>query len=299
MPPASSWSLRHNRPAQPARGVDFATQPVVKEEDAFGNVFTTDNSSTVTAARGTLGTATLQGTNLTVTLSQGVATFSGLSYDKAETMNITFTTTAGSFTATSNDIVVSPNAASKQLVVTTQPSSTATAGVNFGTQPVVMEEDSFGNVFTGDSSSTVTAARGTQGSATLQGTNLTVTLSQGMATFSGLSYDKAETMNITFSSNAGSLAATSNNIVVSPNTAANQLQLVITQQPSTTATAGVNFATQPVVKEEDAFGNVITSDSSSTVTAAARHNRLRFSAREQPRRDVESRRGDLLWPVLR
>ena len=45
-------------------------------------------------------------------------------------------------------------------------------------------------------------------------------------------------------------------------------QLVITQQPSATATAGVAFATQPVVEEEDAFGNVITSDSTHTVTAA-------------------------------
>ena len=37
--------------------------------------------------------------------------------------------------------------------------------------------------------------------------------------------------------------------------------MVITQQPSTTATAGVAFTTQPVVKEEDPFGNIITSDS--------------------------------------
>ena len=49
--------------------------------------------------------------------------------------------------------------------------------------------------------------------------------------------------------------ATSNTVVVSPAAAS---QLVITQQPSATATAGVAFATQPVVKEEDAFGNVIT-----------------------------------------
>ena len=48
-------------------------------------------------------------------------------------------------------------------------------------------------------------------------------------------------------------------------------QLVVTTQPSTTATAGVAFATQPVVTEEDAFGNVITTDSTSTVTAVAQH----------------------------
>ena len=90
-----------------------------------------------------------------------------------------------------------------------------------------------------------------------------------MATFSGLSYNTAETMTIVFSTNASGVApATSSNVVVSPAAAS---QLVITQQPSATATAGVAFATQPVVEEEDAFGNVITSDSTHTVTAAAEH----------------------------
>ena len=44
-----------------------------------------------------------------MTLANGVATFSGLSYNKAETMNIAFTTNAGGVTsATSNIVVVSP-----------------------------------------------------------------------------------------------------------------------------------------------------------------------------------------------
>ena len=207
---------------------------------------------------------------MTLTLNQGVAAFSGLSYDKAETMNITFSTSAGSFAATSSNIAVSPNTASNQLqlVIAQQPSTTATAGANFATQPIVKEEDAFGNVIASDDSSTVTAVRGSLGSASLQGANLTETLNQGMASFGGLFYDVAETMNITFSTSADSATVTSSSIVVSPNTAANQLQLVLAQQPSTTATAGVNFATQPIVKEEDAFGNVITSDNSSTVTAA-------------------------------
>src|ERR1019366_9641915 len=98
-------------------------------------------------------TAALQGAPLTVTLAGGVATFSGLAYNVAETMNLSFTTNAGAFTAASNSIVVSPAAAS-QLVITTQPSSTATAGVAFVQQPVVKEEDAFGNVVTTDSTHT-------------------------------------------------------------------------------------------------------------------------------------------------
>jgi hypothetical protein len=240
-------------------GVAFATQPVVKEEDQFGNVVASDSTHKVTAT--STGTAALQGTT-TLTLSSGVATFSGLSYNKAETIQIKFTTDAGSFSATSSNIVVSAATAS-QLVITQQPSPTATAGVAFATQPVVKEEDQFGNVVTSDSTHKVTAT--STGTAALQGTT-TLTLSSGVATFSGLSYNKAETIQIKFTTDANSSTATSNNIVVSPAAAS---QLVITQQPSPTATAGVAFATQPVVKEEDAFGNVITSDSAHKVTAAS------------------------------
>ena len=182
-----------------------------------------------------------------------MATFSGLNYDKAETMNIAFSTTAGGFTATSTSVVVSPAAAS-QLVITQEPSATATAGQAFGTQPIVMEEDPYGNVITTDSTHTVTAARGTAGTASLQGSPLTVTLSSGVATFSGLYYDKAETMNIGFSTTAGSFTAASSSVTVSPTTAT---MLGFTTNPGG-ATAGAAFATQPVVKSEDAYGNPST-----------------------------------------
>ena len=195
-----------------------------------------------------------------------MATFSGLFDNTAETMTIGFSTNAGGVaSATSSTVVVSPAAAS-QLVITQQPSATATAGAAFNTQPVVKEEDALGNVITGDSTHTVTAARST-GSSSLQGSNLTVMLAGGVATFSGLSYNTAETITIVFSTSAaGVTSATSGDVVVSPAAAC---QLVITEQPPSTATAGVAFATQPVVKEEDAFGNVIASDSTHTVTVAA------------------------------
>jgi hypothetical protein len=143
-----------------------------------------------------------------------VATFTNLADNTAETISLKFT--SGSLTqATSNSIVVSPAAASK-LVVTTQPSATATAGVALATQPVVKEEDQFGNVITSDSTNTVTAARGSHGTGALQGSSLTVTLVNGVASFSGLYYTNAETMNIAFTTTAGSFTATSNDVVVSP-----------------------------------------------------------------------------------
>src|SRR5947207_11714996 len=71
-------------------------------------------------------------------------------------------------------------------------------------------------------------------------------------------------MNVSFSS--GSLAgATSSNVVVGPATAS---RLTILTQPASTATAGVAFAPQPVVRIEDQFGNLRSSDS--TVVTASR-----------------------------
>src|SRR5262249_37710403 len=157
-----------------------------------------------------------------------------------------FSTNAGAFTATSSDIVVSPAVSgANQLVITLQPSPTATAGVAFAVQPVVKLEDAFGNVITSESTHTVTVARGNHGTASLQGGPQTVTLVNGVATFSGLSYNVAEALNLSFSTDVGAIPATSNDIVVSPAAAS---QLVITLQPSPTATAGVAFSVQPVIK---------------------------------------------------
>jgi hypothetical protein len=244
---ASQLVITQQPSATATAGVAFASQPVVAEEDAFGNILTSDSSDTVTAV-GT-GTAGLQGT-ATLTLSNGVATFSNLAYDKAETLTLTFNSNAsGVSSATSGNIVVSPGAAS-QLVITQQPSATATAGVAFASQPVVAEEDAFGNILASDSTHTVTAA--STGTAGLQGTT-TLTLSNGVASFSGLSYNKAETMSIAFSTNASNVSsATSSKISISPAAAST---LVVSGFPSPT-TAGVaqNFT----VTALDAFGNTAT-----------------------------------------
>src|SRR5213075_2425516 len=133
-----------------------------------------------------------------------------------------------------------------RLVVQTQPPATATAGATLTS--VVRLEDALGNLVTTDSSTVITAAR-SLGTAALQGTTSATAVS-GVATFSNLSYTKAETITIGFSS--GSLTgATSTNVTVNP-AAANKL--TIQTQPSAAATAGVAFASQPVVRVEDTYG---------------------------------------------
>src|SRR5207249_5487747 len=63
---------------------------------------------------------------------------------------------------------------------------------------------------------------------------------------------------------SGLSVATSTSIAVSP-AAANKL--TIQRQPSATATAGTAFAQQPIIRIEDQFGNLRSSDSGTMVTA--------------------------------
>ncbi|MFI5460432.1 MAG: hypothetical protein ACHRXM_33870 [Isosphaerales bacterium] len=257
-PAGASQLMIHTQPSSTATaGQAFGVQPVIDEEDPFGNLETSDNSTAVLASLES-GAGPLQGTT-SVTVSGGVATFTNLADNKAETISLNFT--SGSLTnATSASIVVSPAAAS-QLVIHTQPSSTATAGQAISTQPVIYEEDQFGNLETGDNSKVVTATLET-GTGPLRGTT-TVIVSGGVATFTNLADNRAETISLGFS--LGSLTnATATNIVVSPSTAS---KLVIQTQPSSTATAGQAFATQPVINEEDRFGNLETGDNSTVLTA--------------------------------
>ena len=181
-------------PASITAGNIFTLQPVVYEEDGFGNLVTSDNTTVVTVSLAS-GVGPLLG-RLSAVVTGGVATFTTLSLDTAGTFSLEFS--SGNLTsATSSNIVVNP-AAPTRLVVIEQPSTTATAGAPFTTQPIVAEEDPYGNLVTSDSTDTVTVAHGALGTAALQGTSLTVTLSQGVASFSGLSYDKAELMDLDF-----------------------------------------------------------------------------------------------------
>src|SRR5439155_13269367 len=108
-------------------GQAFSQQPQVRLQDQFGNLRAADNSTIVTASRGS-GTGTLQGTTA-ATVSGGVASFADLSYPIAETMKVLFT--SGSATnALSSNVVVSAGAFTKLL--TLAPGETAAPGTPTG-----------------------------------------------------------------------------------------------------------------------------------------------------------------------
>jgi hypothetical protein len=165
----------------------------------------------VTASLAT-GAGPLQGT-VHETLSGGVATFTNLADDTAEAMTLKFAA-GGLTTSASSPIVMSPSTPSK-LVIATSPGPTAIAGQAFPTQPVIFEEDQFGNLETTDDSTVITASLAS-GSGPLQG-SLTATVSGGVARFTSLGDSTPETLALKFT--AGNLtSAASSTIQVAPGT---------------------------------------------------------------------------------
>jgi hypothetical protein len=116
---------------------------------------------------------------------------------------------------------INPAAANK-LAIQTQPSGSATAGIDLVQQPIVLIQDQYGNLRINDSL-TVTAIRVT-GSSTLVGTT-NIAAVGGVVTYTNLAYNKAESMTMLFT-NSGLLSVTSSVVVVSPN-AYTKLQVLL------------------------------------------------------------------------
>ena len=154
----------------------------------------------------------------------------------------------GSADYTDNAIILVSHGAATKLVVFTQPATTTyIAGVSFSPQPVIHIKDQWNNITTSDGATVVTAARGSTGTSTLHGT-LTATASAGVVTFSNLSYQLAESINIAFTSGSLTLV-TSSTFTVVHNV---PTYLAITGSP--TQTAGV--AQTITVKAYDTYSNL-------------------------------------------
>jgi hypothetical protein len=225
-------------PASITAGTSFGL--TVTAEDPFGNVDATFTGP-VTAAL--TGTGPLNGT-LTVNAVAGVATFSGLSINKAGTGDTIAATSIPLAPAVTNSFSVVA-AAATQLVVTGQPPASITAGAPFGL--TVTAEDAFGNVdttFTGPITAALT------GTGPLNGT-LTVNAVAGVATFAGLTINKSGTGDSITVTDAPLTPATTTTFSV---VAAAATKLVITSQPPASVLVGAGFGL--TVSAEDQFGNV-------------------------------------------
>ncbi len=270
--PASQLAFVTQPSASTVAGVAFAQQPVVQflDVDGYPVVGGADATRVVTVALLT-GSGTLSGT-LTATAVAGVADFAlnGLKINLVGADKVLrFTTTGGVITSADSAAFAITPAAASQLVITTPPSATTLAGVAFAQQPVVKIEDPFGNVVDSGADATreVTVALRT-GSGTLSGT-LTATAVAGVADFTlnGLKINLVGADKVLrFTTTGGVITSADSAAFAITHAAASRL--VFTTQPSSGTMAGVAFAQQPVVKIEDAYGNVVTTGDDATKNVA-------------------------------
>ena len=204
------------------------------------------NGTVTLAIASNPGGGTLSGT-ATATAVGGVATFSGLSIDKAGA-GYTLQASDGALNGTSAAFNIAAGAPT-QLVFTNSPGDTR-VGVAFTNQPVVEARDAFGNIaigFTGPVTLTITTGTGAVG-ATLGGT-VTVNAVNGVASFSGLSIDKIAAGYRLTASIAGPITVDSAAFNITAT------GLVFTLQPVTTP-AGQTFVVK--VAAQDATNNTDT-----------------------------------------
>jgi hypothetical protein len=242
-------------PSSSVSGSAFAA--TVSVEDAGGNVVTTDNSNvTIALAGGTVG-ATLSGT-LTVQAVNGVATFSGLSVDKAG-IGYTLHATDASLTPDDSiafDIVAGPAA---NIAFTQQPSD-AVAGAANSPAIIATVTDSAGNPVAGESVS-LTVASGPAAAFTSI-TNPQTTDASGNATFADAVLTVAGAY--TLGAADAALNATSNSFNV---VAASPDHLAFTPVPGDIV-QGQTLGTVTVT-EYDAFDNQVVADNTTQVSLAA------------------------------
>jgi hypothetical protein len=215
----------------------------VTVKDAAGNVI--PGATVVPSATGSNNFIILSSD---ITNASGIAIFT-ISSTKAE--GKTISATANDTLITQTQGVTFNHDVASNLIIQTQPSASATAGVVFVQQPVIQIVDQFGNLINEDDTTVVTATRnGGSGSRVLLGT-LTATAVDGVAIFTDLKYEEAATIKIDFSS--GILApATADNIVVAPNIPA---VVTFTIQPASIGTVDNILTTQPIVGVVDAYSN--------------------------------------------
>ncbi len=255
-PAAASHLVFTQQPANSAVGTLGTVTVAV--EDQYNNIVTT-NSSNVTMTLGGAGAGlgsggTALGGTLTVAAVNGVATFTGMHIHTAGTYTLSAADGALT-TANSSTFTLTPDAAS-QVVLMAQPSNGPAGTLATFTAAV---KDQYGNVITSNTSN-VTATLAS-GDGTLTGT-ATVAAVNGIVTFSNLSITEAGTYTLTLTD--GSLtSATTSSFTIAPAAAS---KLVFMTEPGNSASGTLDTV---AVAVEDAFGNLVTSDTSNVTLALA------------------------------
>jgi M6 family metalloprotease-like protein len=270
----TSMALTQDITAPASNGGQFAQQPVITLKDAYGNICTNDSTTTITASKKDAGAWSLTGTTA-VQASSGVVTFTNLGATNPSLVNNaqlafngvgTEVTSAAvtlpaipAYTATAGAVSLTPVAGASNTVTLTVKDSSGTADTNFdGNKTVTITgyetapNGSFGS-FNG-------TALDSDGS-----TNVTVNFTNGVAT-APLILNKADEQTIGFSI-TGVATPAANSLTITPVPAAVS-GMTLTQDITAPTTYGGTFDQQPMITLKDAYGNICTNDSTTTVTAS-------------------------------
>ena len=251
-----------------ATGDSLTGQPILQLRDAFENVVSADSTDVVTARLSTTSAREYLAGNSTATLAQGVATFSGLKAIALPATDYTldFTVTVAGNTITSsatNSFRVTYSTPTK-LAMAQQPSG-GTTGVALNTQPIIEVQDFYGNRvynYVGNVVASVGAGATVTNTVT---SSLSLAVTDGQAAFAGLAVTGTPATDYQLTFTSGGLASVnSNNIQLTPGA---PVRIEILNQPIGAQT-GAALAGQPVVKIVDSFGNTVTQNSSTVITAA-------------------------------
>ncbi|MEI6675227.1 MAG: invasin domain 3-containing protein [Verrucomicrobiota bacterium] len=245
-------------------GTAFGTQPVVKVQDQFGNTASSSAAIALAITTGTPtsgGPGTLSGTT-PMAAAGGVATFSGLSINKAGTAYKLTASSSGLAAVDSTAFSITAGAATR-LAYTTVP-STGTAGTAFSV--TVQSQDAGGNPASPSANTLITLSKAS-GTGTLSGTLTGTILASGNSvTLSTPVYSAADTMTLTSTRTSGGnalTAVTSGNIVFSSG-AVNATHSTIS--PGTAAITADGSSTQVItVQARDANNNNLTTGGSTVV----------------------------------
>ena len=242
-------------------GQAFSTQPVVEILDQDGSVTTSTATITLSASG-----VTLVGTP-TATAVNGTATFAGTGITGViGTKTLTFTTEISGNTLSVNQSVVLANGSATALRVSTQPVSKKT-GATFGsagTGPIVELVDAQGNRVLDSGSVAVSAQlKLASDDSDVSGQVETLNASSGLVDFSAADFVALPaSYKIAFSA-SNLTSATSTNFAMTANDASVLAWQKAPPASPTTIATGDNF--DAVIKLEDAFGNPVVSDNTTSI----------------------------------
>ena len=236
---------------------------VLQAQDQFGNPVTNTGSAvTLGLSSSSSGhpffTTSSGGTSaLSVTIPNGASSSPSFYYSDqaagAPTITATGTVNGTAISGTNSGFTMVAGA-ENALAITTQPSSSVTAGTAFTVG--VSVEDQYGNVITTGTGNNDAMSVTLNSGSFASGSTTTATASAGVASFSNLKVNGSGGYTVTVSDTthtAVTSATTSSFSIV----AAGPNKLVITTQPpSSSITAGAAFGAGVTI--EDQFGNVIT-----------------------------------------